>query len=58
MFNGRFDHAIDDKGRVSIPARFREALQREGHDRLYITNFMLHRERLLQLIRPTSGRKW
>jgi MraZ protein len=53
VFNGRFDHAIDEKGRVSIPARFREVLQREGHDRLYITNFMIDRERCLQLF-PTN----
>jgi MraZ protein len=39
VFTGRFDHSIDEKGRVSIPARFREVLQRENHDRLYITNF-------------------
>jgi MraZ protein len=57
VFNGRFDHAIDDKGRVSIPARFREVLQREGHDRLYITNFMLDRERLLELYPPNEWDK-
>lgn len=26
MFLGEFSHAIDDKGRLTIPARFREAL--------------------------------
>jgi MraZ protein len=57
VFNGRFDHAIDEKGRVSIPARFREILQREGHDRLYITNFMLDRERLLELFPPNEWDK-
>ncbi|MBV8357208.1 MAG: division/cell wall cluster transcriptional repressor MraZ [Deltaproteobacteria bacterium] len=56
-FNGRFDHAIDEKGRVSIPARFREVLQREGHDRLYVTNFMLDRERLLELFPPNEWEK-
>lgn len=26
MFSGRFEYAIDDKGRLSIPAKFRESL--------------------------------
>ncbi|HJU27968.1 MAG TPA: division/cell wall cluster transcriptional repressor MraZ [Candidatus Binataceae bacterium] len=54
---GRFDHAIDDKGRVSIPARFRETLQRDGHDRLYITNFMVNGERCLELFPPDEWEK-
>lgn len=55
MFNGRFDHAIDDKGRVSIPARFRDVLQAEALDRLYITNHIMERERCLVLYPP---REW
>jgi len=39
VFSGRFEHAIDDKGRVSIPARFREVLERNNHERLFITNW-------------------
>ncbi len=54
MFNGRFDHAIDEKGRVSIPARFREVLQREGHDRMYITNFIFECEKILELYPPAE----
>src|SRR5271169_4563028 len=54
VFNGRFDHAIDEKGRVSIPARFRDILQRDGHDRMYITNFIFEREKLLELYPPAE----
>jgi len=54
VFSGRFDHAVDDKGRVSIPARFREVLQRDGHDRLYITNFIYTTERCLALYPPNQ----
>ncbi|MGH7915877.1 MAG: division/cell wall cluster transcriptional repressor MraZ [Candidatus Binataceae bacterium] len=38
MFSGRFDHSIDDKGRVSLPATIRDLIQREGQDKVYITN--------------------
>jgi MraZ protein len=54
VFTGRFDHSIDEKGRVSIPARFREILQRENHDRLYITNFPHAGERCLVLYPPNE----
>src|ERR1700720_4601074 len=54
VFSGRFDHSIDEKGRVSIPARFREVLQRENHDRLYITNFPYAGERCLALYPPSQ----
>jgi MraZ protein len=55
VLSGRFDHALDEKGRVSIPARFREVLQSQGHDRLYITNHILEGERCLILYPP---REW
>src|SRR5216684_6745930 len=40
MFRGTFEHAIDEKGRVSVPARYREALQATNDDRVVITNFL------------------
>lgn len=49
MFSGRFDHAIDEKARVSIPVRFREVLQREGSDTLFVTNHIFTGERCLEL---------
>ena len=39
MFRGRFEHSIDDKGRVSIPSKFREVLTTNFDERLIITNF-------------------
>lgn len=37
MFRGRFSHTIDPKGRLSIPAKFREALEQEyGEKRLVV----------------------
>ena len=54
VFSGRFDHAIDSKGRVSVPARFREALQKAGADRFFITNSIFNRERCLELYLPSE----
>ncbi|HOX42608.1 MAG TPA: division/cell wall cluster transcriptional repressor MraZ [Myxococcota bacterium] len=40
MFNGRYEHTIDSKGRVSIPSRFREVLSARYRDeRLIVTSF-------------------
>lgn len=38
MFRGRSTHNLDDKGRLIIPARFREVLKAQHDDRLVITN--------------------
>lgn len=37
MFRGQFQHTIDAKGRVSLPARFRDALVGRGDLRLVLT---------------------
>ncbi len=39
MFRGRHEHTIDPKGRVSIPAKFREILIKKYDERLLVTNF-------------------
>lgn len=38
MFTGRYEYAIDDKSRVSVPAKFREVLSTNYDLRLMITN--------------------
>jgi MraZ protein len=37
MFRGSSFHTIDAKGRVIVPARFRDVIKASGHDRLMIT---------------------
>lgn len=38
-FIGRFPHTIDEKGRLSIPSRFRQTLQDRGQNILVLTDF-------------------
>lgn len=37
MFRGRYEHALDAKGRTSVPSRFREVLSAQGEGRLVVT---------------------
>lgn len=37
MFRGQFSHSVDAKGRVSLPARFRDVLVAEGDARFVLT---------------------
>jgi MraZ protein len=37
VFSGRFEHAVDGKGRTSLPARFREVLAATGDGRIILT---------------------
>lgn len=39
MFKGRYEHALDAKGRLSVPAKFREVLATHYDERLVVTNF-------------------
>ena len=36
MFRSRYDHSLDDKGRLSIPAKYRELLQQRGQTVLFL----------------------
>lgn len=38
MFRGRSKHILDDKGRLAIPTRFKEVLNRKEQDCLVLTN--------------------
>jgi len=48
MFRGTFEYPIDDKGRVSVPLKFREILRASGDERLVITNFVIEKAHCLQ----------
>ena len=39
MFRGRFEIAIDGKGRINVPSRFRDTFKERYDERLIITNF-------------------
>lgn len=38
MFRGRYQHTIDPKGRLSVPARFRDALAQYGEQLVVVPN--------------------
>jgi transcriptional regulator MraZ len=38
MFRGRYDHRIDEKGRLSLPSRFREILIKQYDENLFLTS--------------------
>lgn len=39
MFRGRFEHVIDEKGRLSVPSKFREVLSAQNENELILTDF-------------------
>ena len=43
MFRGQFEHAIDAKGRTSLPSRFREVLAAGNNLRLVLTRALFDR---------------
>ena len=49
MFRGHFEHSVDEKGRVAIPARFREALSGLQEERLVLTKFAVRQHRCLDI---------
>lgn len=49
---GQHDHTLDEKGRVSIPAEFRQVLQLEEGDEVVITRHL--NEQCLLVFRPDA----
>ncbi len=47
MFRGTFEHVIDEKGRISVPARFRDCLVASNDERVVLTNFFVGSVRCL-----------
>jgi MraZ protein len=55
VLSGRFDHALDEKGRASFPVRFRDVFQADLPDQPYITNHLFNQERCLSIY---PGKEW
>ena len=55
MFFGRFDHTIDAKGRISIPAQFRDVLL--GDPRLIVAPYTVYGQRCLDLYPQAEWQK-
>src|SRR4029079_13618713 len=49
MFRGSFEHTIDNKGRLSIPSKFRDVLVGKGDERIVMTNFVIDGKRCLDV---------
>ena len=50
MFRGSFEHTIDGKGRLSIPAKFREcAYSARVRAQLIVTNFVVKDKKCLDV---------
>ncbi len=47
-FRGNFSHAVDDKGRVSLPSEFRNILERTSEQSVVITNYISEGARCLE----------
>lgn len=58
VFRGVFCHAIDDKGRVSIPAEFRKVLEGTGQNTVVLTNFISDGTRCLDGFSLPAWRKF
>ncbi len=55
MFRGNFTAKVDEKGRISFPAKFREVLDEVGGEEICITNFKFDGHKCLDVYPQT---KW
>ena len=49
MFRGSFEHTLDNKGRLSIPSKFRDVLVGKGDERIVMTNYVIDSQRCLDV---------
>lgn len=56
LFRGVFQHALDEKGRVSFPSEYRQVLQRTGEQTVVLTNFIADGARCLEGYSLTAWR--
>ena len=56
MFRGHFMHSVDAKGRISLPARFRELIAANGDQRIDFTEFSQLLENLGSEVPPERRR--
>ena len=54
-FRGNFTHAVDEKGRVSLPVEFRKVLEGAGDTAVVLTNFISEGSRCLE---GFGGKSW
>ena len=54
MFAGRYEHSIDAKNRLMIPARFRDVLAKESDRNLYVTVDVFDGEKFLAAYPSTA----
>ncbi|HXJ36699.1 MAG TPA: division/cell wall cluster transcriptional repressor MraZ [Candidatus Eisenbacteria bacterium] len=57
VFRGTFEHAIDDKARVAIPSKYREALSGLQEERLMVTRFRSGEQRCLDVYPLSAWRQ-
>lgn len=54
MFSGNFHHVVDPKGRVSVPAAFRDLIQSSGNSAVFLTPHPVNPPRVLDAYPVTA----